>query len=102
MNLEFKIKRMPAVQFTFDLWRAGSLNELGITHREWAIKDHIHYIRSMAIGYTEGSKLSVRRKPDYIAIMFFTNNSHFWTHLTIKECLLCFPHLLTELRNIKP
>jgi hypothetical protein len=85
--------RIPAVQFTFDLWRAGSLTELGIPTREWSIELRKNKIREMAVGFTEGHKLNIRPKNDCIAVMFFANDRHFWTHLTIKEFLICFPDL---------
>jgi hypothetical protein len=77
--------RIPAVQFTYDIWRAGSLTELGIPHRTWAIKLYRKEIKQMAVGFTEGYKLHVRPKIGYMAIMFFTDNKHFWTHLTVEE-----------------
>jgi len=95
------IKRIPAVQFTYDLWRAGSLTELGIPHREWSIIKNINQIRNMAVGFTEGYRLHVRPKPEYVAVMFFVNDRHFWTHLTIKEVLICFPGLKDGLKNLK-
>jgi len=85
------MNRIPAVQFTYDIWRAGSLSELGISNRTWAIKKRITKVRSMAVGYTEGYKLHVRPKPNYLAVMFYINNRHFWTHLTKEEFELCFP-----------
>jgi hypothetical protein len=87
------IARIPAVQFTYDIWRAGSLMELGIPHREWSITLNRHLIRDMAVGFTEGFRLHVRPKPDYIAVMFFVKDRHFWTHLTKKEFTICFPEL---------
>ena len=79
------MRRMPAVQFTYDTWKAGSLTELGIRNRFWSIKKNINKIKSMAIGFTEAEKLQCRPKIGYIAVMFFANNKHFWTHLTKKE-----------------
>lgn len=93
------IRRIPAVQFTYDLWRAGSLIELGIPHREWSISLHVSLIRDMAVGFTEGYKLHVRPKKDYIAVMFFAVNRHFWTHLTTKEFFICFPELKNGLQK---
>ena len=93
------ITRIPAVQFTYEFWRAGSLNELGIRHREWAIRAHIRYIKEMAIGFTEAEKLHVRPKKNCIAVMFFAEGKHFWTHLTTKEFLICFPELRTYIKN---
>ena len=53
---KYDFKRIPAVFFTYDIWRAGSLVELGIKHREWAIRENRHMIKQMAVGYTEGGK----------------------------------------------
>lgn len=95
-----RIVRMPAVQFTYDLWRAGSLSELGIPHREWSIRRNVAMIREMAVGFTEGHKLHVRPKPGYVAVMFYVDGRHFWTHLTKKEVLICFPQLKDGLKSI--
>ena len=86
------LSRIPAVQFTFDLWRAGSLTELGIPTREWSIELNRNKIRELAVGFTEGYRLNIRPKNDCIAIMFFAKD-HFRTHLTNKEFLLCYPEL---------
>jgi len=91
------LSRIPAIQFTFDLWRAGSLTELGIPTREWSIELNKNKIREMAVGFTEGHKLSVRPKIDCVAVMFFANDHHFWTHLTNNEFEICFPGI----KNIK-
>lgn len=93
--------RIPAVQFTYDLWRSGSLTELGIKQREWSIKLHRQYVINMAVGFTEANKLHVRPKQDCIAVMFFAFDKHFWTHLTNKEFLICFPELEIQLQNIR-
>jgi hypothetical protein len=95
------LKRIPAVQFTYDLWRAGSLSELGIKQREWSIKAHRNYIKNMAVGYAEAEKLHVRPKKNCIAVMFFYNDKHFWTHLTNKEFIICFPEYEKYLQSIK-
>jgi len=88
------IVEIPAVQFTFEKWRAGSLMELGIPHRTSSIIKNKSFIQKHAVGYTEGYRLSVRPKTGYIAVMFFHERlDHFWTHLTYKEFLICFPSL---------
>jgi len=93
-NTENSMIRIPAVQFTFELWRAGSLSELGIPHREGTIRTYQRKIKSMAIGYTESNRLLVRPKIGYIAVMFHDEHlNHFWTHLTIKEFEICFGKL---------
>lgn len=83
-------KRIPAVFFTYNLWRAGSLMELGIRHREWSIKENRIKIRDMAVGFTEGERLHVRPKPGQISVMFFIDGRHFWTHITKKEFSIVF------------
>jgi len=93
--------RIPAVQFTSDLWRAGSLTEIGIKQREWNIELRKEKIKELAVGFTEGNKLQVRPKPDCVAVMFFYEDRHFWTHLTNKEFLICYPELETQLQNIR-
>ncbi len=85
------MRRIPAIQFTYDRWRAGSLLELGIKHREMCIKLNCNFIRDLAVGYTESEKLHVRYKKGYMAVMFFVNGKHFWTHMTINEFNYCFP-----------
>lgn len=93
--------RIPAVQFTHDLWRAGSLTEIGIKQRTWNIAIKQNKIKNIAVGFTEGEKLYVRPKNECVAVMFFYNNEHFWTHLTNEEFLICFPELKNFLQNIK-
>lgn len=96
------IVRISSVQFTFERWRAGSLTELGIPHREWSIIKNKSFIQNFAIGFTEGHRLAVRPKKGYIAVMFFNERlDHFWTHLTYKEFLICFPHLKNTLQLIE-
>jgi hypothetical protein len=92
--------RISAVHFTFELWRAGSLLDLGIQTKEWSIIENSYIIRNHAVGFTEGHRLCVRPKLQCVAVMFFFNNEHFWTHLTIKEFLICFPYLQKKLLHI--
>ena len=93
----FFMEKIPAVQFTFDLWKAGSLNELGIFNKYYSIFDNTLKIREHAIGYNFADRLYVRPKNDCMSVMFF-NNEHFWTHLTKKEFILCFPELRDYLK----
>lgn len=93
MLYETNITRIPAIHFTYSLWRAGSLLELGIQQREPNIIAHKSDIRKMAVGFTEGYKLHIRPKFDCVAVMFYANDQHFWTHLTIKEFKQCFPEI---------
>jgi len=95
------LRRIPAVQFTYQLWRAGSLTELGIKQREWSIQLRSREVKEMAVGFTEANKLHVRPKDNCVAVMFFYDDKHFWTHLTNKEFLICYPELEKYLQNTK-
>ena len=79
------LRRIPAIQFTFELWSAASLTEFGVKLREYSVGQHAPFLREHAIGFTEGHRLSVRPKRDCMAVMFHINNKSFWTHLTKKE-----------------
>lgn len=95
------INRIPAVQFTYDLWKAASLIDLDISTREWDIDLNRIKIRNAAMGFTEAEKLYFRPKINCVAVMFHYNDKDFWTHLTNKEFILCFPELKKYLKNIK-
>ena len=87
------IVRLPAHHFSFERWRAGSLGEFGIHTRTWSISLNRQVIREHAVGYIQGEKLWVRTKPDTVAVMFYFNGVHFWTHLKKNEFIICFPEL---------
>ena len=89
MNLE----ELAPYYFTFEYWRAGSLSEFGIQTRTHSIELNKSIIRKYAIGYLDGCKLWIRSKQNTIAVMFWYNEKHFWTHLTINEFEICFPEL---------
>jgi hypothetical protein len=87
------IEELAPYHFTFEYWRAGSLSEFGIQTRTYSIEKNRQTIRRYAIGYLRGEKLWIRPKQNTIAVMFYFNEKHFWTHLTTKEFKLCFPEL---------
>ncbi len=87
------MEELAPYNFTFELWRAGSLSDFGIETRSYSIEQNKRTIREYAIGWIKGEKLWIRPKTNTIAIMFFFDNKHFWTHLTIKEFEICFPEL---------
>jgi len=103
MNLlkNAKISRLTASQFTFERWRAGSLTELNIYTKYYSIEENAHVIRSHTVGFIKAEKLWVRPKLNCVAVMFFVNDQHFWTHLTIKEFLSCYPELKKEFKSLK-
>ena len=77
--------RCPAVLFTYDLWFAGSLWNLGIQSRTVDILDKQDIIKKHAIGWCRGKDLNVKPRENCVAIMFMYDDSIFWTHLLTKE-----------------
>ena len=88
------IQPLPPSQFTFTLWRNGSLSSLGIATRYYSIVENAGKIRKNAVGYCEGHRLVVRPESQTVAVMFHnpTNfpEDHFWTHLEEREFRRCF------------
>ena len=83
-------------------WRRGSLVwTLKIPHRTEIIVHNKSLIRKLAVGWCKADNLPCRPKKGYIAVMFNNNElENWWTHLTIKEFITCFPELKEELNNI--
>lgn len=79
------IHRISAAQFTWDIWRAGSISEFHIPCREECIIKASEILRKYAVGYCDGGQLLCRPKTGEMAVMFFYNNEHFWFHLRKKE-----------------
>ncbi len=76
--------------FTKERWEAGSLSIFGIETRTNSIEKNRNIIKKYAIGYIEGNKLFFRAKDNTFAVMFWFNESYFWTHLTEIEFKICF------------
>ena len=95
------MEKMSPHHFSFEYWRAGSLTELGIETRTYSIERNRRTIRRYAIGYLNAEKLWIRPKLNAIAVMFWFNDSCFWTHLTNEEFKICFPELCEHIENIK-
>lgn len=91
------MKKLQPYNFTFDSWSAGSLSNFNIPTRTYSIEQNRQTIRQHAIGYLLGTQLWVRPKKDTVAVMFSHENNTFWTHLTTKEFLICFPEYKKKL-----
>ena len=86
--------------FTSSVWSGGNLTEmLKIPNREETIVDNKDVIRKNAVGWCKGENIVCRPKPNTIAVMFLTNETEWWTHLTIKEFKLCFPELTKSIKD---
>lgn len=99
MDQQSEIEELAPYYFTFEYWRAGSLSTFGIETRTYSIIKNRQIIRQHAIGYLDAQKLWIRPKPNCVAVMFWFNDEHFWTHLTLNEFILCFPELEKQLKN---
>jgi len=72
--------------FTWNLWRSGTLLDLGILkNRSEFILEKKNVLRKYAIGYCEAEKLICRPKINCIAVMFQKDDVIFWTHLYKNE-----------------
>ena len=93
-----KIEELAPYYFTLEYWKNGSLIDLGIYTRSKSIEDNRNIIRQYAIGYLDACKLWFRPKINQAAVMFWFNEKHFWTHLTKKEFLICFPEFGDDIK----
>ena len=86
------IRKINSEQFTWQLWSAGTLeNILKIPTRTSAIERNKKIIRERAIGYCKSELLMIRPKENQFAVMFDDGNGNFWwTHFTKKEFEICF------------
>jgi len=73
--------------FTWSRWRSGSLAEFNIPTKFEFITSVFgkRVLREHAVGWCKADNLLCRPKPNEIAVMFFNEGHHFWTHLRIKE-----------------
>ena len=80
------IQRINPSNFTWQLWRGGTLLDLGVfvNVKEFILaKDAV--LRKYAIGYCRGCALLCRPKNDCYGVMFQKEGLQFWTHLSIEE-----------------
>lgn len=89
---EVALEQINSVQFTHDLWRAGSIKDLGVDSRYPAIvsQQGKDLIKAHAVGWCFGDKLPVRPKLDHVAVMCYKNGEHFWFHIRTSEFLEVF------------
>lgn len=71
--------------FDWQIYRRGTLLDLECFNRYWSIKENLKKIKKHVVGYCRGENLLCRPKKNQIAVMFFINGYHFWTHFPINE-----------------
>ena len=71
--------------FDWSRWRAGCLAEFGVQTRYEFLIAAGSVLRQHAIGWCFGENLACRPKPGTMAVMFWSEERHFWTHLTVRE-----------------
>lgn len=76
--------------FDWHTWRAGTLQDFGVTYKFDDIVRSRNLIKKYAVGFCFGEELICRPKKDTKAVMFLYNNIFFWTHLTNKEFCVIF------------
>jgi hypothetical protein len=82
-----RIVKLDSSLFDWTLWRNGSpLDLIGFQHcRESDLIRHRLLLAESAVGYCDGKSVPCRPKVETMAVMFFSNEKHFWFHLTEKE-----------------
>lgn len=68
--------QIPAHKFTYELWRNGCLEDVGIFTRTASIKENIGKIANMVIGYCDAGKLYFRAKPNCMKLI----------HIILQSC----------------
>lgn len=86
------LKSISAAQFTHDIWRAGSIKDLGVDSRFPAITSERgkELFKAHAVGWCFGDRLPVRPKLNHIAVMCHKNGEHFWFHIRTSEFIEVF------------
>jgi hypothetical protein len=80
------IPKIHPSNFTWSLWRGGTLRDLGISsNRTVFIIQKKAALKKYAIGYCAGQSLLCRPKNNSFAVMFQKGNLQFWTHTTVEE-----------------
>lgn len=86
------LPQISSVQFTHDLWRSGSIHDLGVESR-WAditSQRGRDLLKAHAVGWCHGNRLPVRAKAEHVAVMVHKNDEHFWFHIRTNEFLEVF------------
>ena len=87
------IQRLPAHRFTYELWKNGTLADLGIFARYASIKENKGFLRKIIIGYCPANIFQFRpRGSGQIAVMLWhPSTDTFWTHISEAEFEELFP-----------
>ena len=81
------LPKIDSTNFTWSLWRNGSIHDFNIPCRYHAITEegNARVLRQYAIGWCDGESVVCRPKKDTRAIMFDHDGVVFWFHLFTKE-----------------
>lgn len=89
---ETELPRINPVHFTSELWRSGSIMDLDLASRYYAITSFRgrSILKKYSVGWCKGESLAVRPKEGHIALMCHKNQEHFWFHLRNNEFIEVF------------
>lgn len=80
------MRELDSTLFNWSTWRSGTLLDLlGIVNRTYHLVQNQHILRKHAVGFAPAERLLCRPKTNCMAVMFFVNGVHFWTHLRNHE-----------------
>ena len=83
------LEKMESSLFDWQTWRAGGLTELVKLCRFDNIIRNREIIKKYAVGWCRGESVPCRAKNE-IAVMYFKEGRHFWSHLRTKEFNIIF------------
>jgi len=80
------IPKIHPSNFTWEIWRGGTLLDLGIrVNQERFIVTNKGLLKRFALGFSNGESIPCRPKERTFAVIFQKGDILFWTHLTEKE-----------------
>jgi hypothetical protein len=80
------LPQLDPLLFDWSTWRAGSIEQVfKVPHRIQFLYGIADTLRKHAVGWTYGDQLVCRPKTGFVAVMFWVDDTHFWTHLTCAE-----------------
>lgn len=87
-----KVPHIDSTLFTYDIWNAGSVHDLGIEHFRFEnLEDHKEKIKENLIGFCFGEELACRPKENEVALMYEKEDgTKFWFHIRNSEFVEIF------------
>jgi hypothetical protein len=79
--------KLDSTLFTWQLWRGGGSRTLGLFLSYGDARSRVgrNILRSVIVGWCDGTNLPCRPKDGHIAVMCWQDGVQFWFHLQVAE-----------------